>query len=126
MPPPPSRPKQTLNTNVNYNPNNNINYGTLVTAQNVNSYYQQQNQQVAALSPQYIPNVGTRYVAVIPNAAKATTTKYPGASTNALSPNGISDGYKLQGKYNAKTKKYKAYEKVKYVPHNYVRFYSYF
>ncbi|XP_073840060.1 GV1 [Musca autumnalis] len=118
--PPPSRPKQTLNTNVNYNTNPNK-YGTLLRPQT--NYYQQQNtQQVAGLAPQYIPNVGTRYVAVVPKTSEApVTNKYAGTTSavNVLSPSDNENGYKLQGKYNAKTKKYKVYEKVKYVPINY-------
>ena len=55
---------------------------------------------VPALSTKYVPNVGNKYAAVLPPAS----------------------GYyadKVQGKYNAKTKKYKAYEsKAKYVPLN--------
>ncbi|XP_059219098.1 uncharacterized protein LOC106089431 [Stomoxys calcitrans] len=114
--PPPSRPKQPLNNNVNTNK-----YGTLITPQNSPAYYQSQNnspQQVAGLAPQYVPNVGTRYVAVVPKA-----TKYP-APANTLSPTVdtlAANGYKVQGKYNAKTKKYKAYENVKYVPLNYYK-----
>ncbi|XP_046807797.1 3-phosphoinositide-dependent protein kinase B isoform X1 [Lucilia cuprina] len=128
VPPPPSRPKQRLNTNINYNLNSNNNYGSLVTPQNANSYYQQNNNSpsVASLSPQYIPNVGTRYVAVVPTTSTTTTkssfatNKYAqtSSSANALSPDDKTS-YKLQGKYNVKTKKYKAYEKVKYVPLNY-------
>ncbi|XP_061402217.1 uncharacterized protein LOC133338051 [Musca vetustissima] len=113
--PPPSRPKTRLNTNVNYNTKPN-NYGTLLRPQQT-SYYQQQSQQVSGLAPQYIPNVGTRYVAVVPtksNGAAGTTTV-----ANVLSSSDNENGYKFQGKYNAKTKKYKVYEKVKYVPINY-------
>ncbi|XP_065359868.1 rhoGEF domain-containing protein gxcI [Calliphora vicina] len=132
VPPPPSRPKQRLNTNINYNlnDNNGNNYGSIVTPQNANTYYQQNNNnspQVASLSPQYIPNVGTRYVAVVPTSTTTTTSTKSSAaankyaqpsSANALSPDDKTS-YKLQGKYNVKTKKYKAYEKVKYVPLNY-------
>ncbi|KAH8408112.1 hypothetical protein KR222_008853, partial [Zaprionus bogoriensis] len=54
---------------------------------------------VPALAAQYVPGVGIKYTAIVPD--------------------------KLQGKYNAKTKKYKAYEKTgKYVPWNYVRQYD--
>ncbi|XP_075162089.1 GV1 [Haematobia irritans] len=118
--PPPSRPKQPPNVNYASNPTN---FGTLITPQNAPSYYNSQNnqpQQVAGLAPQYIPNVGTQYVAVV---SKATASKYPTTPTvNALSPTDSGNGgYKVQGKYNAKTKKYKAYEKVKYVPLNYYK-----
>ncbi|XP_068143412.1 transcription elongation regulator 1 isoform X2 [Drosophila tropicalis] len=50
---------------------------------------------VPALAAQYVPGVGIKYTAIV-------------------MPN------KLQGKYNAKTKKYKAYEKAKYAPWNYL------
>ncbi|EDV96746.1 uncharacterized protein LOC6558715 [Drosophila grimshawi] len=51
---------------------------------------------VPALAAQYVPGVGIKYTAIVPN--------------------------KLQGKYNAKTKKYKAYEKAnKYAPWNYLQ-----
>jgi len=54
---------------------------------------------VPGLAAQYVPGVGIKYTAI------------------------VSD--KLQGKYNAKTKKYKAYEKAKYAyPWNYVRQYE--
>lgn len=53
---------------------------------------------VPALAAQYVPGVGIKYTAIVPN--------------------------KQQGKYNAKTKKYKAYEKAKYAPWNYVRQYD--
>ena len=123
VPPPPSRPKSRLNTNINYNlSGNRNNYGALVTPQNANNYFQQNNNspQVASLSPQYIPNVGTKYVAVVP---KITNIKSASAASNSLSPDDKT-AYKTQGKYNVKTKKYKAYEKVKYVPVNYVRLYN--
>lgn len=55
---------------------------------------------VPALAAQYVPGVGIKYTAIAPN------------------------NNKLQGKYNAKTKKYKAYEKAKYAPWNYVRQYD--
>ncbi|XP_005181325.1 mucin-2 [Musca domestica] len=119
--PPPSRPKQRLNTNVNYDTNPNK-YGTLIrpSLQTTNYYQQQSNtpQQVAGLAPQYIPNVGTRYVAVVPKTSGVTGTTSSTAA-NVLSPNDNENNYKFQGKYNAKTKKYKVYEKVKYVPINY-------
>ncbi|KAH8302085.1 hypothetical protein KR044_002528, partial [Drosophila immigrans] len=50
---------------------------------------------VPGLAAQYVPGVGIKYTAIVPN--------------------------KLQGKYNAKTKKYKAYEKAKYAPWNYLQ-----
>uniref|UniRef100_A0A1A9WCY9 Uncharacterized protein n=1 Tax=Glossina brevipalpis TaxID=37001 RepID=A0A1A9WCY9_9MUSC len=97
VPPPPSRPKQRLHTNVNNNNNNK--YGTLITPKSVYQNGITTTSVVASLSPQYISNVGTRYTAVVPKSSY--------------------NGYKWQGKYNAKTKKYKAYEKVKYMPLNY-------
>lgn len=57
---------------------------------------------VPGLAAQYVPGVGIKYTAIVTD--------------------------KLQGKYNAKTKKYKAYEKAyekaKYAPWNYVRQYD--
>ncbi|KAM7357105.1 GV1 [Cochliomyia hominivorax] len=126
VPPPPSRPKQRLNTNVNYNlSDNNKNYGTIITPYQQINNYNNNLPQVGSLATQYLPNVGNRYVAIIPPTTVATKSsstinyKYPQPSaTNALSPDD-KNSYKLQGKYNLKTKKYKAYEKVKYVPLNY-------
>ncbi|XP_037945244.1 homeobox protein 4 [Teleopsis dalmanni] len=124
--PPPSRPRPNNN---NYYFNSNT-YGNIVAPSNANSYQQtSQTNQVSGLAPQYVPNVGLKYFAVVPNASSnnnnnnnkingSKATKY----ASSVSANGLSSGYfgdKVQGKYNPKTKKYKAYEKVKYVPLNY-------
>ncbi|XP_030372972.1 uncharacterized protein LOC115622963 isoform X2 [Scaptodrosophila lebanonensis] len=85
------------------------NYGTILAPQQAQS----QGYNTGALSAQYVPGVGLKYTAVVGKATSATPTGYYA---------GITD--KLQGKYNAKTKKYKAYEKVKYTPLNYVRSYD--
>ncbi|KAH8296019.1 hypothetical protein KR054_000564, partial [Drosophila jambulina] len=89
--PPPSRPRYWAipagpyaPPNYNNLPPKQGNYGGGVTS-------------VPGLAAQYVPGVGTKYTAIVPD--------------------------KLQGKYNAKTKKYKAYEKAKYAayPWNYLQ-----
>lgn len=88
-----------------------------------------------SLAAKYVPNVGIRYTAVV-----ASSSSYDNNSNNnnnnyyknqQVNRNNGAGNYfdvnnKLPGKYyNAKTKKFKAYEKVKYVPQNYVRIYYY-
>lgn len=61
---------------------------------------------VASLATKYIPNYGNKYVAVVPSYQKS----------QYLTSNDVYDKY--NGKYNAKLKKYKAYEqKAKLVPY---------
>ncbi|XP_058067198.1 uncharacterized protein LOC131216662 [Anopheles bellator] len=99
---------------------------------NTNNNQPQQPQQphvVPSLAVQYVPNKGLKYYAVVPRHTEVT---YPGAqpkqtllATNDLyadqqqqQPRSKYDKYdKLNGKYNPKLKKYKAYEKVKYMPY---------
>ncbi|EDW92914.1 uncharacterized protein YGR130C [Drosophila yakuba] len=96
--PPPSRPRTwTIPAGPYAPPNyNNLppkgnNYGQLAS----NSYSGGVTS-VPGLAAQYVPGVGIKYTAIVPD--------------------------KLQGKYNAKTKKYKAYEKAKYAyPWNYLQ-----
>uniref|UniRef100_A0A182RUG8 Uncharacterized protein n=1 Tax=Anopheles funestus TaxID=62324 RepID=A0A182RUG8_ANOFN len=87
---------------------------------------QQQQQQhiVPSLAVQYVPNKGLKYYAVVP---KHTEVSYGSAKQALLATNDLyhhqqaqskHDKYdKLNGKYNPKLKKYKAYEKVKYMPY---------
>ncbi|KAH8322901.1 hypothetical protein KR059_010171, partial [Drosophila kikkawai] len=97
--PPPSRPRYWAipagpyaPPNYNNLPPKQGNYGQLAT-----SAYSGGVTSVPGLAAQYVPGVGTKYTAIVPD--------------------------KLQGKYNAKTKKYKAYEKAKYAayPWNYLQ-----
>lgn len=75
---------------------------------------------VPSLAVQYVPNQGLKYYAVVPVHNGAG---YPGKAaylkTNDAQLNKEFERYpeKLNGRYNAKLKKYKAYEKVKYVPY---------
>ncbi|XP_017060187.1 probable transcription-associated protein 1 [Drosophila ficusphila] len=98
--PPPSRPRTWAipagpYAPPNYNnqpPQGNNNYGQLAS-----SSYSGGVTSVPGLAAQYVPGVGIKYTAIV-----------------------VPD--KLQGKYNAKTKKYKAYEKAKYAyPWNYLQ-----
>ncbi|EDW40557.1 GL25311 [Drosophila persimilis] len=103
--PPPSRPRTWAIPAGPYAPpnynnlpprGNSINYGQLAS-----SVYSAGVTSVPGLAAQYVPGVGIKYTAIV-----------------------LPD--KLQGKYNAKTKKYKAYEKAaKHAyPWNYVRQYE--
>ncbi|KAH8251018.1 hypothetical protein KR026_006400, partial [Drosophila bipectinata] len=97
--PPPSRPRTWAipagpyaPPNYNNQPPKNNNYGQLATTP-----FSGGVTSVSGLAAQYVPGVGTKYTAIL-----------------------VPD--KLQGKYNAKTKKYKAYEKAKYAyPWNYLQ-----
>ncbi|XP_016972723.1 transcription elongation regulator 1 isoform X2 [Drosophila rhopaloa] len=97
--PPPSRPRTWAipagpyaPPNYNNQPPAGNNYGQLAS-----SSYSGGVTSVPGLAAQYVPGVGTKYTAIVVND-------------------------KLQGKYNAKTKKYKAYEKAKYAyPWNYLQ-----
>ncbi|KAH8275003.1 hypothetical protein KR018_009604, partial [Drosophila ironensis] len=97
--PPPSRPRTWAipagpyaPPNYNNQPPVNNNYGQLATTP-----YSGGASSVPGLAAQYVPGVGTKYTAIL-----------------------VAD--KLQGKYNAKTKKYKAYEKAKFAyPWNYLQ-----
>ncbi|XP_023166547.2 uncharacterized protein LOC111596514 isoform X2 [Drosophila hydei] len=101
--PPPSRPRTWVIPAGPYAPPNynnqppKYNYGQLVdTYSNGGAGPATGTVTVPALAAQYVPGVGIKYTAIAPN------------------------NNKLQGKYNAKTKKYKAYEKAKYAPWNYL------
>ncbi|KAH8349871.1 hypothetical protein KR084_008405, partial [Drosophila pseudotakahashii] len=100
--PPPSRPRTwTIPAGPYAPPNynnqppkgNNNNYGQLAPS----SAFSGGVTSVPGLAAQYVPGQGIKYTAIVM-------------------------GDKLQGKYNAKTKKYKAYEKAKYAyPWNYLQ-----
>lgn len=80
-------------------------------------------QSVPLLTVQYIPNVGNRYVAVAPviQPAQYQPQKFFYLKSNEHPKQQFYNGQgfdKHQGKYNAKLKKYKAYDNVKYVPYN--------
>uniref|UniRef100_A0A1Q3FRA8 Putative serine/threonine-protein kinase pakg n=1 Tax=Culex tarsalis TaxID=7177 RepID=A0A1Q3FRA8_CULTA len=98
-----------------------------------NNQYQNQNhlsrndqQIVPSLAVRYVPNQGLKYYAVVPviqNGVGAAAAAAPG-KTAYLKTNDAQLGKEYErypekpnGRYNAKLKKYKAYEKVKYVPY---------
>uniref|UniRef100_A0A182N9I5 Uncharacterized protein n=1 Tax=Anopheles dirus TaxID=7168 RepID=A0A182N9I5_9DIPT len=100
-------------------------------AHNQPAQQQQQQHVVPSLAVQYVPNKGLKYYAVVP---KHTEVSYGSAKQALLATNDLYshhqhqhqqqhaqskyDKYdKLNGKYNPKLKKYKAYEKVKYMPY---------
>lgn len=63
---------------------------------------------VPAIAIKYVPNVGNQYYAVVPKYYKIVYVK---------NDEDIYQKYdKVNGKYNPKYKKYKNYEKVKYIP----------
>ncbi|XP_058838533.1 uncharacterized protein LOC131694116 [Topomyia yanbarensis] len=80
----------------------------------------QTSHRVPSLAIQYVPNQGFKYYAVVP-VHNEEQSKSAFLKTNDAML-GKYDRYdKPNGRYNAKLKKYKAYEKVKYVP-----YYAYF
>uniref|UniRef100_A0A182TFE9 Uncharacterized protein n=1 Tax=Anopheles melas TaxID=34690 RepID=A0A182TFE9_9DIPT len=98
---------------------------TPANSQQPQQQQQQQPQQVVpSLAVQYVPNKGLKYYAVVP---KHTEVSYGAAKQALLATNDLYDQQlaqskydkydKLNGKYNPKLKKYKAYEKVKYMPY---------
>ncbi|XP_055847185.1 uncharacterized protein LOC129912786 [Episyrphus balteatus] len=112
--PPPSRPKPATN---NYKTSKPITghqkprefvFGKVIPPEYVNSYLTH-TQTVSAFSPQYIPNYGFKYHSIVPQSQKTYYTKH----TDFFYNDKLN---KFNGKYNAKTKKYKAYEKSKYNP----------
>lgn len=123
--PPPSRPRPATN---NYlmsgkpsamQSQKGFYYGKIITPNDINSYFSNDNTYVVpSLSPKYIPNIGFKYSAVI----QATHGKnYYKKGLNSDSSMYYSTKLdKVHGKYNPKTKKYKAYQKIKYVPKVYV------
>lgn len=73
---------------------------------------------VPSLAVQYVPNQGFRYYAVVPVHSSVNPSKSAYLKTNdALLGKEHERFDKPNGRYNAKLKKYKAFEKVKYVPY---------
>ncbi|XP_053953069.1 uncharacterized protein LOC128859936 [Anastrepha ludens] len=111
--PPPSRPRTTGNNFANLGQRPLHYHGNLLLPSDVN-VQGNTNSGGGSLAAKYIPNVGIRYTAVVA----------PSSNNNQVNLNNGGNNYfgidnKLHGKYNEKTKKYKAYEKVKYVPQRY-------
>ncbi|XP_059620009.1 uncharacterized protein LOC132263990 [Phlebotomus argentipes] len=109
--PPPSRPRYNNNTGFQQRSTERThttrspNYGSIVSPnQNEIPRDDQYVRPVAHLAVQYVPNVGMQYYAVI------AYNPYAKQSKNVYD--------KPNGKYNAKLKKYKAYEeKAKFTPY---------
>lgn len=141
--PPPSRPRLPTNNYLTsdrrpvtqdnyhlYNKQHNYSGQLLPPMPNAANFYQNGNgignaptATVAGLAPKYVPNVGFKYFAIVPNNNNYNNNN--GYSNNNYYNNNNNNNDKVQGKYNAKTKKYKAFEKVKYVPPNYYPFYEF-
>ncbi|XP_055912983.1 uncharacterized protein LOC129946725 [Eupeodes corollae] len=115
--PPPSRPKPETN---NYKTSSSqpiaghqkpreFVFGKVISPDYINSFFPH-SQTVSAFSPQFIPNYGFKYHAIVPSTQKTYYTKNTDLYYN--------DKFnKFNGKYNVKTKKYKAFEKAaKYNP----------
>lgn len=134
MLPPPSRPKyndQKDNTNIKQQEQHQQQHqqqqpqSTIISHPNqiVESRQASQAFNVPSLSVQYIPNVGYKYYAVVPSYYNNNNNNHQQQYHNSdkwnnLKSNDIYDKQdKLNGKYNAKLKKYKAYEKLKYIPY---------
>lgn len=80
-------------------------YGTIIS--NPNQLPSDITKSVNSLALQYIPNVGNKYVAIVPQSDQ---------KAEYISSNDVYDKY--NGKYNPKLKKYKAYEqKAKLMPY---------
>ncbi|XP_055619730.1 uncharacterized protein LOC129764553 [Toxorhynchites rutilus septentrionalis] len=71
---------------------------------------------VPSLSVQYVPNRGYNYYAVVP-AHQEVPSKSAYLKTNDALLGKYQQYDKPNGRYNAKLKKYKAFEKAKYVPY---------
>lgn len=120
--PPPSRPKYPDNNYLTaplYPHNGNYNRPTAtfqvvpIPPTAINSlYYNYKNNIVPSLGIQYIPSVGNRYTYVLPSASTTSTST---TTTTVASTQPAKAAYikpdKMNGKYNPKLKKYKAYEK---------------
>lgn len=111
--PPPSRPKPATN---NYKQSSKpiigqqkpreFVFGKIISPDYINSFFPQSST-VSAFSPQFIPNYGFKYHAIVPESEKTYYTKHSDYFYNNKYD-------KYNGKYNGKAKKYKPYEKVKY------------
>lgn len=117
--PPPSRPKYPdnnyLTASLYYNRPAATFQVVPIPPTAINSlYYDYKNNIVPSLGIQYLPNVGNRYTYVLPSASTTSTASTSFAPTTTVA-SAKSAAYiksdKLNGKYNPKLKKYKAYEK---------------
>ncbi|CAD7080738.1 unnamed protein product [Hermetia illucens] len=112
--PPPSRPRPATDNYARASPAElqkmNLQYQSPKShyGQFVNNLNSIQNG-VPTLGVQYIPNKGLKYFALAPSSGKVYYSK---------DVDGFDKYNKLNGKYNAKLKKHKAYEKVKHVKYN--------
>lgn len=89
---------------------------TPVANNSQNQQPQQRQHVVPSLSVQYVPNQGFKYYAVVPvNSENPSKSAY--LKTNDVQLGKYDQYEKPNGRYNAKLKKYKAFEKVKYVPY---------
>lgn len=77
---------------------------------------QQREHVVPSLAVQYVPNQGFKYYAVVPVHSE-NPSKNAYLKTNDVQLGKYDQYDKPNGKFNAKLKKYKAFEKVKYVPY---------
>lgn len=104
----------------NQTPTQAPNAGRIIDRPVQNQNHLSQNQIVPSLAVQYVPNQGLKYYAVVPvvqNGVGPGKAAY--LKTNDVQLGKEYERYpeKPNGRYNAKLKKYKAYEKVKYVPY---------
>ncbi|XP_021698959.1 uncharacterized protein LOC5571331 [Aedes aegypti] len=90
---------------------------TVAPQQQQPQFHQRPQHVVPSLAVQYVPNQGFKYYAVIPvNSENPSKSAY--LKTNDALLGKQHERYdKPNGRYNAKLKKYKAFEKVKYVPY---------
>lgn len=114
--PPPSRPKYPDNNYLTAPLYNNYNRQTFqvvpIPPTAINSlYYNYKNNIVPSLGIQYIPNIGNRYTYVLPAAASTSTATTSTTTTTSATAGLYVKPDKLNGKYNPKLKKHKAYEK---------------
>lgn len=130
----PSQPSPTtpapVTPSVNQTPTQAPNTGRIIerpvqNQNNLSQNQQQQQQLVPSLAVQYVPNQGLKYYAVVPVVQNGLGGVAPAPGKSAyLKTNDAQLGKEYErypekpnGRYNAKLKKYKAYEKVKYVPY---------
>ncbi|XP_053686582.1 mucin-2 [Sabethes cyaneus] len=74
-------------------------------------------QRVPSLAVQYVPNQGFKYYAVVPGHNEEPSGKSAYLKSNDAQLGKYDRFDKPNGRYNAKLKKYKAFEKVKYAPY---------
>ncbi|XP_062543965.1 putative mediator of RNA polymerase II transcription subunit 15 [Armigeres subalbatus] len=108
----PDQNKQTAFVQ-NYSPNQQP--SALVPQQQ--QFQRRQQNVVPSLAVQYVPNQGFKYYAVVPVLSEGPS-KSAYLKTNDAQLGKQHERYdKPNGRYNAKLKKYKAFEKAKYVPY---------